>query len=127
MNLTFLLSNDDWALILLAICIIPIAILIIFAIVRSIIKGVKKHNNSLKNDPTVDAEQKDAFLLAYGGMDNIDTVSIERQKITVVVKDIEKVQGEELKNLGASGVLLLGNEVRASFSDRAEYVYNLLK
>ena len=127
MNQLFLLSNDGWALILLAICIIPIAALIIFAIVRSIVKGVKKHNNSLKNDPTIDNEQKEAFLLAYGGLDNIDTVTIERQKITVVVKNIEAVQGEELKNLGATGVLLLGNEVRASFSDRAEYVYNLLK
>ena len=127
MNHLFLLSNDGWALILLAICIVPIAALIIFAIVRSIVKGVKKHNNELLKDPTVDNEQKEAFLLAYGGIDNIESITIERQKITVKVKEIEKVQGEELKNLGAVGVLLLGNEVRASFSDRAEYVYNLIK
>ncbi|MBP5407692.1 MAG: hypothetical protein J6Y42_00965 [Bacilli bacterium] len=127
MNQLFLLSNDGWALILLAICIIPIAALIIFAIVKAIVKGVKKHNKSLLNDPTVDESQKEEFLNAYGGSDNVLEVAIERQKITVKVKDIEKVQGEELKNLGASGVLLIGNEVRASFSDRAQYVYDLIK
>ena len=122
----YLLSNDGWALILLAICIVPIAILIIFAIVKSIMKARKKQKEQ-ENSEGVDEEQRAIFLNAYGGSENIESVSIERQKITVVVKDIEKVQGEELKNLGATGVLLLGNEVRASFSDRAESVYNLIK
>ena len=72
-------------------------------------------------------DTKEEFLNAYGGSDNVLEVAIERQKITVKVKDIDKVQGEELKNLGASGVLLIGNEVRASFSDRAQYVYDLIK
>ena len=38
-----------------------------------------------------------------------------------------KLMEEKLKELGAQNVLLIGDEVRSSFGDRAEYVYNLLK
>ena len=48
-------------------------------------------------------------------------------RITVSVKDIEKVNGERLKELGATGVLLVGDLVKASFSDRAKYVHKLME
>ena len=40
---------------------------------------------------------------------------------------IEKVDGDVLRELGASNVLLIGNEVRCSYEDRAEYIYKLIK
>ena len=43
------------------------------------------------------------------------------------VKDIEKVDGERLKELGATGVPLVGDLVKASFSDRAKYVHKLME
>ena len=42
-------------------------------------------------------------------------------------EDIEKVDGERLKELGATGVLLVGDLVKASFSDRAKYVHKLME
>ena len=47
-------------------------------------------------------------------------------RVSVAVKDLEKVKTEELKEMGATGVLLVGNVVKCSFGDRAPYIYKLL-
>ena len=119
----FLLSTQQWTLILLAICVIPIAILIILAIVLRIKNGVKKGKTEEKE---VDNEQRLVFLEAFGGEDNFINAALERIKVIVKVKDPDLIQGEKLQELGAKGVLIVGNEVRCSFGDRAEYVYKTL-
>ena len=48
-------------------------------------------------------------------------------RITVKVLDTEKVNGERLKELGATGVLIVGDLIKASYSDRAKYVYKLME
>lgn len=124
MNQLFLMDANDVALLLLGVCIIPIAILIILAIIFRL-KNIKKKN--AKKEIKADEDQKDIFLLAYGGKENIESSVLERGKVKVVVKDIELINGEKLQELGAVGVLLVGNEVRCSFGDKAEYVYELLQ
>ena len=123
--LTYLMDNNDIALLLLGICIIPIAILLIVAIVLRIVKAKKKGKQ--KKEKLPNDEQKQVFLEAYGGPDNVSEIEIERNKIKVYTKDIEKVDGNKLQELGATGVLLVGDEVRCSFGDRAEDIYKLLK
>lgn len=124
MNQLFLMDANDVALLLLGVCVIPIAILIILAIIFRL-KNIKKKN--AKKEIKADEDQKDIFLLAYGGKENIESSVLERGKVKVVVKDIELINGEKLQELGAVGVLLVGNEVRCSFGDKAEYVYELLQ
>ena len=119
----FLLSTQQWTLILLAVCVVPIAVLIILAIILRIKNSVKKR--TVESDE-VDSEQRLVFLEAFGGEDNFINVSQERIKVIVKVKDPELIQGEKLQELGAKGVLIVGNEVRCSFGDRAEYVYKTL-
>lgn len=126
----FLMQVDSWvAVLLLCLCIVPIAILIIFAIVVRVKKAIKKKKNL---DESIglqekDLEQRQMFIEAYGGDDNIISFDIERNKISVKVKDTELVQGDKLKDLGANGVLLLDGEVRCSYGDRAVYIYELMK
>lgn len=120
----FLLTTQQWALILLGICVIPIAILIILAIILRIKNSTKSKVG--KEVEKGDSEQRDMFLEAYGGLDNYVSASIERAKISVVVKDPELVNGERLQELGAKGVLIVGNEIRASFGERANDVYATL-
>lgn len=48
-------------------------------------------------------------------------------RIIVNVKDIELVDAEKIKELGATGVLLAGNTVKCGFGDKAKYVYELMK
>lgn len=125
----FLLGTEELAIILLLCCVVPIGGLIIAALILRIRNSkIKKSNLDEKiNEQGIDQEQRTEFLNAYGGEENVQEVSIERNKVSVKVIDIEKVQGDALKELGASNVLLIGNEVRCSFEDRAEYVYNLIK
>ncbi len=118
------LTTQQWTLILLAICVLPIAVLIILAIVFRIKNSVKK--NKKENLEEVDEEQRKLFLNAFGGEDNYISVASERIKVIVKVKDPDLVQGEKLKELGANGVLIVGNEIRCSFGDRALYVYNTI-
>lgn len=118
------IDNQTITLILLAVCIIPIAVLALFAIFKTI-KNQKKKNKVSCDE--VDLEQQEIFYNAYGGNENVLEVNLEMNRVTVKVVDIEKVDGEKLKELGATGVLLVGDLVKASYSDRAKYVYKLME
>jgi phosphotransferase system IIB component len=63
----------------------------------------------------------------FGGEDNIEDVSLQMSRVSVIVKAMDKVKTEELKEMGATGVLLVGNVVKCSFGDRAPYIYKLLE
>lgn len=125
----FLLGNEELAIILLLCCVVPIGGLIIAALILRIRNSkIKKSNLDEKiNEQDIDQDQRTQFLNAYGGGENVQEVSIERNKVSVKVIDIDKVDGDVLRELGASNVLLIGNEVRCSYEDRAEYIYKLIK
>ena len=124
--------EQNLTIILLLVVLIPIAALICVAFVlkfKKACKNVKQNNFKLNNEQENDnlIEQKEVFLLAYGGSENIKEITQERNKIIVTVNDINLVNGEKLKELGANGVLLVGNTVKASFGDRTSGVYGVLK
>ena len=48
-------------------------------------------------------------------------------RVTIEVNDIELINGEILKEIGASGVLLVGNKVKCSFNENAKEVQKLLE
>ena len=120
---------QEWALLLLAICIIPIAILCVFAIVKTIRikKKEAKAREESAGEEVIDIDQRKIFYDAYGGEENVLEVSLEMSRITVKVADLEKVDAERLKELGATGVLIVSDMVKASYSDRAKYVYKLME
>ena len=89
-------------------------------------KEEKIRQEKIKKEP-VSEFQKEIFFEAYGGEANIIDILREMGRITVSVKDLSLVNGEKLKELGAKGVLLVGSMVKASFGDRAKYIYELLK
>jgi phosphotransferase system IIB component len=117
------------ALIIILVCIIPVAFLIIMAIINTI-RLTKKRKaarlEALKDQPK-DLEQQKVFYEAYGSLENIKSIRKEARRVIVKVKDLDKVNLEKLPELGATGVLVVADEVRASYSDRADYVYNLIK
>lgn len=123
------IDNQAITLILLALCIIPVAVLGIWAIIKS--TKVRKAKNKEYQEhiacEDVDLEQRKVFYDAFGGEDNVLEVSIEMNRVTVKTSDINKVDGSRLKELGATGVLLVGDLVKASFGDRAKYIYKLME
>ncbi|MFY9422435.1 MAG: hypothetical protein WBK54_05195 [Bacilli bacterium] len=123
-----LLAKDDIALIILAVCILPIIILMVYAIIVAIRKNLvrsKEREEAIR--ASEDDSQRQLFIDLFGGEDNIEDVSLQMSRVSVTVKAMDKVKTEELKEMGATGVLLVGNVVKCSFGDRAPYIYKLLE
>lgn len=60
------------------------------------------------------------LVLAFGGEKNISNLDACITRLRVGVHEIEKVNQEKLKTLGASGVLVVGSSVQAIFGTRSE-------
>ena len=123
------INNEALALILLAICVLPIAGLIVFSLVRVVLNSRKnnKEQQLVIDGQEKDLEQRAQFYEAFGGESNVTSVENEMNRVIVTVEDITLVNGEALKDLGATGVLLAGNTVKCGFGDRAKYIYELMK
>lgn len=127
-NVLFL-DESTIGLYIILLCLIPIFILMVVAIWLTINRKRKeeKQRKEIIREEPVSEFQKEVFFVAYGGEDNIVGITREMGRITVSVKDLSLVNGENLKELGAKGVLLVGSMVKASFGDRSKYIYELLK
>lgn len=101
----------------------PIFILIIVATIIALKKRIKLASKKIN---AFDESAYQAYIDAFG-CDNIIGVSMEMSRITVTLNDIEKVDAQKLKDLGASGVLLVGNQVKCSFKEDTESIYNSIK
>lgn len=97
------------------ILIVPVCLIVVLAIVAFIIRLTKtiKLNRKGKKAPLV----SDDLLLAYGGKENIQAVSKEMTRLTVEVIDLEKVNPDAIKELGAKNVLIMGNQVKSTYED----------
>ena len=123
----FLLDSQQKFVIVYAIIIALFAVLFIVAIFFLIRKLIRMHKLGKDTVNEVDENLKDDFISAYGGIDNIIDVKKEMSRITVTVKDIDIVNGEKLKELGASGILFVSNMVKCSFNELSESIYKLLE
>ena len=56
-----------------------------------------------------------------GGQSNITDLDACITRLRVQVNDIENVNKEELKKLGAAGVLEVGNNIQAIFGPKSEH------
>lgn len=62
------------------------------------------------------------ILNALGGRNNIISLDACITRLRVQVKDVKDVNKEQLKELGASGVLKVGNSIQAIFGTRSEAI-----
>ena len=98
------------------ILIVPVCLIVILAVVAFIIrltKTIKLNRKYKKKGNAIDAD----LLLAYGGSENVEAVNKEMTRLTVTVKDLDKVNPERIKELGAKNVLIMGNQIKSSYDD----------
>lgn len=123
-------------LILLAVIIPAIIVVVLISLVAIKIRKKQKvrradipRDKILKDDDftEIDEDQKNVFLEKLGGDENLLEVTQEMSRVTFVVDDLDKVDFDGLKSLGASGILVMGNQVKCSFRDQADYIYFLMK
>jgi phosphotransferase system IIB component len=109
-------------IILVLIIVVPIILLTLFVFVRlfskAMIAGKKTEEPSFDIGPLYDA---------LGGKENIEDTKRDMSRITVTLKDIELINKDLLQNLGVTGVLLVGNQVKLNFKDKAEEIEQLMK
>jgi PTS system glucose-specific IIC component len=61
-----------------------------------------------------------ALVLAFGGRSNITSLDACITRLRIAVKDPKRVDQAQLKALGASGVMMVGNGVQAIFGPLSE-------
>lgn len=61
-----------------------------------------------------------ALVQAFGGADNLELIDACVTRLRVTVRDPKKVDAARLKDLGAAGVLMVGNGVQAVFGPLSE-------
>ncbi|CAM4007022.1 glucose-specific PTS transporter subunit IIBC [Mesobacillus zeae] len=67
------------------------------------------------------------ILEAMGGQNNIEHLDACITRLRVSVKDIKEVDKNQLKQLGAAGVLEVGNNIQAIFGPRSETIKGQMK
>ena len=123
MFLNLMLIEDSQIGIIISVVITgAIILLALVAFMVAILKRAKY----IKKPKNILNEVDNALILAFGE-NNILDVQLEMSRITVTVKDVQAVNAERIKELGASGVLLVGNMVKCSFKDNIDNIYNQLK
>lgn len=60
------------------------------------------------------------ILAALGGPKNVTQLDACITRLRISVKDIKKVDKEKLKNLGAAGVIVIGNSLQAIFGTKSD-------
>ena len=112
-------NTNSYLPILIALCVItvPVIVLAIIIFIKQIVKASKKMNKKVINFD---------YEAYFGGKDNIENIEVVMSRVNVTVKDLEKVQLEELKNQGI-GLLISGNVVKCSNQDFADKVSKQLK
>ncbi|MDD3383075.1 MAG: hypothetical protein PHT83_06240 [Bacilli bacterium] len=121
LNIILALTSDQLVWMLLSAFVLPIFALIVVALVVKFSK-ITKTNVKL----TVPDDQNELFEETYGGKDNIIEVNKELNRVSVMLQDVEKVDLEKLKELGADGILVAGNTIKCSFKERSENIYQIL-
>lgn len=91
--------------------------------------GIPNANATAKtsNNKGEVAEKAPAVLAALGGESNIVSVDACITRLRVEVKDKSKVDKNSLKDLGAAGVVEVGNGIQAIFGAKADAYKNEIK
>lgn len=119
MNYLSLLADPQMRLVFFIVfgcCFVPIFVLVMICFIKLLIKHRKKVSNfnKTKNNPK--------YLDYFGGDENVISVSKNLSRVTIEVKEVEKVNLNSLKEQGI-GVMITGNTIKCSsqsFADQIE-------
>lgn len=100
-------------IIALGILVIPTVILLFVVVVRLIIKHIKRNRK-----PKLSNEEIKNKFFAPIGEDNIVSVNVVMRRVTIEVKNLNKVDFDGLRALGV-GVMVTGNVLKCSSEEFA--------
>ena len=88
-----------------AICVVLIAALIIYLVIKNKNKGHVK----------VDNEFIDNIILDLGGKENIKDVNVDNARLKIGVNNLDLIKADELHLKSPSGVFITGNNIKLLF------------
>ncbi|MFW5794125.1 MAG: hypothetical protein ACOCV1_01450 [Bacillota bacterium] len=97
---TWLKFNFWWLLILL------VLIIVFIAIIRLLRFESKTSKLPIEDDKI------DEFIKYYGGVENIIKAELDGSRLKIKLKDIEKVNIDKFKDLGATGIFISDNNIK---------------
>lgn len=89
--------------------------------------GREEDNESISRANKEHANLAVAVLNALGGKENISNLDACITRLRVIVNDVERVDKEELKRLGAAGVMEVGNNIQAIFGPKSDTLKGQIK
>lgn len=101
--------------------IIPVSIVAIIAFIKVLTKHIARTRQKVETKEDI----KNKFIAPFGD-DNIISMSVNMNRVTVEVKNINIVSFDGLKNLGV-GVLISGNTIKCSSQEFARIVSEMNK
>jgi phosphotransferase system IIB component len=70
--------------------------------------------------PELTQEETDAYLATLGGIDNIKSVQLDGSRLRFEVRNLKLCDYQGLKNLGAAGIFVSGQQVKFMLKDKAQ-------
>ncbi|MDQ0148438.1 glucose-specific PTS transporter subunit IIBC [Eubacterium multiforme] len=89
--------------------------------------GREDDNEKLSTTNSSEASLASGVLKALGGKENIENLDACITRLRVIVKDVSKVNKDELKALGAAGVMEVGNNIQAIFGPKSDILKGQIK
>ncbi|MDI0266649.1 glucose-specific PTS transporter subunit IIBC [Clostridioides difficile] len=101
-----------------------------FMIRKLNLKTPGREDESETNVGTVEMSKDELaseILVALGNKENLKSLDACITRLRLVVNDIDKVDKEKLKSLGAAGVMVIGNNVQAIFGPKSDAIKSDIK
>lgn len=98
----------------LCICLFAVAVCLIFLVV---ILSVKKPGKKKSV-----GEEFERLIACFGGIENILRVQSRESRLSLVLKDYDAVQEEELKKIGVSSSIRMSNKITFVVGSKAEKI-----
>lgn len=108
----------------LIIILASLGVIIILALIFLLIK-FKGKNKQPKIK--IDEEFMNNIIQFYGDKDNIANVSTDNGRLKVEVKDLDKVDLNNLKSLSTNGVFVTGNIIKTLFRHDSDVIMKEIK
>ena len=89
-------------------------------IVKLNLKTPGREETTTESSSATGSEMAGKLVSAFGGKENITNLDACITRLRVSVADVSKVNQNELKNLGARGVVVAGSGVQAIFGTKSD-------
>lgn len=111
----FLKSNSWW----IALIFVGLIVIAILAIYLSGLKGKKEKTPAKVID-------KNAYLLALGGSENVISKKLMGSRIVLVLKDYQKIDQAKLKEAGVDSFIEMSDRLTLVIKEDADKVYETI-